>query len=615
MWRCIKVENTSAVTTDKKETKNKIQPKTLAWRIAFGVLTPILCYIIAEVSQSGADFLTVVPVQYALLNIAYYAGAYLLLLSVSRCTKIAATLLPVGVFAFTTVNYYTYLWRTIPLTYGDLKCASTVGSVLYGYNVVVPKRLIFTAVLLLVYIAALLIAPTRNPKQSVKRKLVRSCAGAVMAVTVIFLLYAVTSPELDIIGADGVHFENYGYAVSFIANAKTMKIKKPKKYTAQSAEDILSEYESDTEAEMYPNIIIIMNETLSDLQVMGEFDTSEEYLPFINSFKEECVSGEVLTFGLGGGTSLSEFELLTRSSQTQLPYTSVAYMQYINSEIPTLATTLKNYEKPYQVTAMHPAQGINYNRDKNYPLMGIDKFLDKEYFSDLSSPRGFLDDEQCYDRMMEYFYSTDENTPQMIFNITIQNHGGYFDTCDIGTETVEVTSFDATYDVERYLTLIKQSDEALEGLVEELRQCDRPIILLVFGDHQPLLENAFYEELMGDMEDWTDENYLSRHITPFLIWSNYGSIESEDMGLTSLNYLASILLDKADLPLTRYDQFLLDMREDIPAMNGCVYYTSDGVLHRVGDEENEWLGKYAVLQYGALFDSKNIDWSGYDFSR
>ncbi len=598
-----------------RDTAAKKKSNSFVWIAVFSVMTPIVCYIMSEIIESGINFLTAVAPEYALFNIVYYLAGYVVLISVLRSTKAASIILSAAVFAVCTANYYTVLWRTIPITFGDIECASTVGSVLYGYNVVVPNCVIISAVILIAYIAAVIAAPTKNPRQSIRRKFLCSGAAFVIGAITLGICYGFTSPTLDVVGANGVHFEKYGYIVSFISNAKSMKIKAPDEYSPDNAAAILAEYEKEQKTEIYPNVIVVMNESLCDLQTIGEFETSEEYLSYFNSLKEECVSGELLTFGLGGGTSLTEFELLTRSSQILLPYTSVAYMQYIDSDIPTLASTLKNYEKPYDITVMHPAQAINYKRDKNYPLMGFDNYYDKEFFSDMQSVRGFLDDEQCYKRMMEYFNSTDKNTPQMIFNITIQNHGGYFDTCDIGTETVRVESFDATYDVERYLTLIKQSDEALKGLIEELSQCDRPVILLVFGDHQPLLEDAFYEELMGEKENWTAQQHLSRHRTPFIIWSNYDSIEPKDMGLTSVNYLSSILLQEAELPLTEYDRFLLDMREDIPAMNGCVYYTADGRLLEVGDEENEWLDKYAVLQYGALFDSENIDWQGYDLSK
>ncbi len=592
----------------------KKQKLSVLYVILFAVFIPVVCYVILEIIESGTSFLTVVPPEYALFNIAYLVAGYVVLISILRSTKAVSIILLIASFAIGTVNYYTVLWRTLPVNFGDLKCAATAGSILYGYNLVIPDCVIIAAAVLALCITLVILAPTKNPPQSIKGKFMSSCAAFVIGAVTLGVCYGMTSTELDVVGSDGVHFEKYGYLVSFISNAKTMEIEEPDNYSPGEAAAILSEYETEEKAEIYPNIIIIMNESLCDLQSVGEFETNEPYLPFFNSLKEESVSGEILTFGLGGGTSLTEFELLTRSSQILLPYTSVAYMQYIDSDIPTIASTVRNYETPYEVTAMHPAQGINYNRDKNYPFMGFDRFLDLEYFADLESPRGFLDDEQCYDRMMEYFYTTDENTPQMIFNITIQNHGGFYDTCDIGTEPIEITSFEAGYDAERYLTLVKKSDDALENLVAELSECDRPVVLMVFGDHQPLLEDEFYEELRGDKKTWTDEDYISRHITPFLIWSNYGNIEPEDLGLTSVNYLSSILLDTAELPLTEYDRFLLSMREEIPAMSGCMYYTADGELHEVGDEENPWLDMYAILQYGALFDNENIDWSSYDLS-
>ncbi len=602
-------------TAEKKQLwAEKKQKFGIVFVIIFALFTPMVCYTIIELIESGVSFLTKVPPEYAMFNIVYYLASYMILISILRSTKAVSIILSIASFAIGTANYYTVLWRTIPINFGDLKCAATVGSVLYGYNLVIPDCIIWAAIVLAVFITLVILAPTKNPPESTKRKFLGSCAAFVIGAVTLGVCYGITSSDLDVVGSDGVNFGKYGYLVSFVSNAKAMKVDAPEGYSADSADSILAAYEYEEKTEVYPDIIIVMNESLCDLRTIGEFETSEEYLPFFNSLKEECVSGELITFGLGGGTSLTEFEFLTRSSQTLLPYTSVAYMQYIDSDIPTLASTLKNYERPYDITAMHPAQAINYNRDKNYPFMGFDRFLDLEYFDDLESPRGFLDDEQCYDRMLEYYNSTDKNTPQMIFNITIQNHGGYYDTCDLGTETVKITSFDATYDAERYLTLVKQSDMALENLIAELSESDRPVVLLMFGDHQPLLEDAFYEEFRGDKENWTAEDHLSRHRTPFIIWSNYGNIEPCDLGLTSVNYLSAILLESAELPLTEYDRFLLDMREDIPAMSGCMYYTEDGKLLEIGEENNEWIEKYAILQYGALFDNESIDWNGYDLS-
>ena len=39
--------------------------------------------------------------------------------------------------------------------------------------------------------------------------------------------------------------------------------------------------------EQMPNIIVIMDEAFSDLAYLGEFGTSEDYMPFFHSMMEE----------------------------------------------------------------------------------------------------------------------------------------------------------------------------------------------------------------------------------------------------------------------------------------------------------------------------------------
>ena len=55
------------------------------------------------------------------------------------------------------------------------------------------------------------------------------------------------------------------------------------------------------------NIICIMNESLSDLSVDGDFSTNTEYLPFINSLTENTVKGRLCMPVFGAMTSHSEF--------------------------------------------------------------------------------------------------------------------------------------------------------------------------------------------------------------------------------------------------------------------------------------------------------------------
>ena len=65
---------------------------------------------------------------------------------------------------------------------------------------------------------------------------------------------------------------------------------------------------------------------------------------------------------------------------------------------------------------------------------------------------------------------------------------------------------------ETYLSLINESDRALETLIYYLQQLDQPTMLIMFGDHYPNVEEAFYEELYGKKIEDSDleETQLKR---------------------------------------------------------------------------------------------------------
>ena len=93
-----------------------------------------------------------------------------------------------------------------------------------------------------------------------------------------------------------------------------MKISKPDGYTEQSAEEILDEYggaEAPAETEKkdtgeQPMIITIMNESFSDLSVLGPLACTEDDLAFFHSLKDDP---HTIEYGWdyvstrGGGTS------------------------------------------------------------------------------------------------------------------------------------------------------------------------------------------------------------------------------------------------------------------------------------------------------------------------
>ena len=190
----------------------------------------------------------------------------------------------------------------------------------------------------------------------------------------------------------------------------------------------------------------------------------------------------------------------------------------------------------------------------------------------------------------------------------MQNHGGYRDRYDNFNTDVYGTKIRYS-DVNQYLSLAHQSDLAIQKLVEYFSGADEPVVLCFFGDHQPSLNSSFYRKLNGKgMSGLTIDELERFYQIPFFIWTNYKS-GSGDVELTSINFLSTMLLDRAGIALPPYQRFLADLMEVVPAMNARAYYSkSEGRFLHYGEgavEEEVWLERYRVLQYNGLFDRKN----------
>ena len=79
----------------------------------------------------------------------------------------------------------------------------------------------------------------------------------------------------------------------------------------------------------------------------------------------------------------------------------------------------------------------------------------------------------------------------------------------------------------------------------------------MFGDHQPKLEDEFYELLYGkDLNSLNIKEMQKKFTVPFVIWANYDIKEQENVKLTSANYLSTLMLKQTNLKMTPYNQYL-----------------------------------------------------------
>ncbi|MCD7825209.1 MAG: LTA synthase family protein [Clostridiaceae bacterium] len=345
-----------------------------------------------------------------------------------------------------------------------------------------------------------------------------------------------------------------------------------------------------------------MNESFSDLSVLGQIQTNQEVLSYYNSLEENVIKGYAKSSVYGGYTANSEFEFLTGATKAFLP--GSPYLQYIDDYLPNLITTIKQQQGYETAIAVHPYYPSGYNRNRVYPLLGFDEFLSLDAFSKQNPVRSYVGDSENYQKIIELYEQKEEGSSLCLFNVTMQNHNPYTDSEYIFEDPVYVTNFSAQSSVNQYFSLMKMSDDALQELISYFEKVDEPVLILLFGDHQPHLPDSFYRDVMGtDPDQFTQEQVMQKHTVPFMIWANY-DIEEQTIENTSLNYLPTLLLQTAGLEQTDYDRFLADLQKTIPSISANGYYDNEGTLHSFSEEDperEELIREYKIVQYNYLF--------------
>ena len=75
---------------------------------------------------------------------------------------------------------------------------------------------------------------------------------------------------------------------------------------------------------------------------------------------------------------------------------------------------------------MHPYPGENWNRDTCYKNMGFDDFIDETRYEERDFLRNYVSDQSNYENLIKQVENKENPAERLfLFNVTMQNHGGY----------------------------------------------------------------------------------------------------------------------------------------------------------------------------------------------
>lgn len=578
-------------------------------------ISPVIYFQLMEIFYKKLIFGNYTWLKLALNCLIYALAVGLVYLLTNR---IRTTLIIVSVILgiYGTANWYVYEFRGIPILATDIASAKTAANVAANYSYA-PTMNMLIAWLVFLGFVILVIRITKNADTGLTKRVrlgffaIYACFMGIFVHEFYYtdkttdnkLIVSVWDPQRS--------FKNTGTMLSFMLTTKYLKVDKPKDYSIKNVKELANEYISDSASEyedtVKPNVIAIMDEAFADLKLDGDFETSQDYMPFIRNLKENTVKGTLYMSVFGGNTANSEFEFLTGNTLSFMPLRCVPYQQYVKDEMPSLTYNLK--AAGYSGNdAMHPYKASGWNRPVVYPLLGFNEFITIDDFADdTKKVRKYISDEEDFKRIIEEYEKEQTDDPFYLFNVTIQNHGGYETDYDSLERTIKITDEHQNDEAERYINLANKTDMAFKELIEYFENVDEPTVIVFFGDHQPSVSNSFYNSIMKKEEDMSKAQFdMMKYQVPFVIWANY-DIEEKEYKMLSANYLSALLLDTAKLPMTGYQKFLLALSEKIPVITANGYADENGNFYDRGEKSQyqDLLNDYNILEYNNVFDYKN----------
>lgn len=539
------------------------------------------------------------------------------------CKKltVSVSVMLIIAFVYSLATYYVWMFRGQPILPWDIQAIGTAATVASTYTFFITKYIVYAFLICAgCVLATIVVKPARSKSVVAENNLSeqKKISGWKYRISEILIIILCTVyyvggvyPELDGDLWDmRLAYYDQGMLGGFLGHIQYCFVDEPEGYSSVQLEEDLenaemsqsddAETNSGIEAQ---NIIIIMNESFADLRNINDEIITNEYMPFIDSLTENTIKGKLYVPVFGGNTCDTEFEVLVSASSvytTPTPYQTTSFagkesiVSYLN-------------ERGFYTSAFHPYYANNWNRDTVYENLGFDDFVSVEdmggiLVNDPRTLRWCISDKSDYEVVIDE-YEKHQGEKFFMFNVTMQNHGGYEDQYDNFQNTVDLSAYGDYLKAETYLSLVKESDKQFEMLINHFSQVEEPTVICFFGDHLPALGDDFFSLLWEKDEDTlSKEERLEMYATPVVIWANY-DIEEKYIEGISTNFLMLEVLKAANMELEGYYAVLNQIYEIYPVLSKKGIVDAEGNYYPASDmETDEMIMQQQYLQYYRIYE-------------
>lgn len=376
-------------------------------------------------------------------------------------------------------------------------------------------------------------------------------------------------------------YHQNGFVYSFLNTAAGFKVKEPDNYSKASIDNIrnniieeeqvasVNAKASSTKPAEMPNIIIVQLESFMDLNRIEGLTFTEDPIPNFRRIAEESTHGFLKVPTYGGGTVRSEFEVLTGLSTDYLPVGEIPNNNILKKQpVESMAYILHDYG--YGTSVIHNYEGNFYNRDTVFPNLGFDTYVPMEYMDKPNNDEWQYPEDVLNIKPVEQILA-DNETPQFIYNITVESHGGY-SSSDFDNYTVDGNlTQEERNEIQCYVDKLRGVDEYIKELVDYAEASGEPTVIAMFGDHLPSLKVINEDESV-----LKDRN---KYLTDFFIWDNIG-LQKENVNMEAEEF-TTYILDKLNM------------------VSGVM-----PTFHEAYKEKPDYNKEFELLEYDMLFGKK-----------
>lgn len=280
-----------------------------------------------------------------------------------------------------------------------------------------------------------------------------------------------------------------------------------------------------------PDLLVVQSESFFDPRRLFSGIRHEVLAEFDRLNAEAISHGRLTVPAWGANTVRSEFAFLSGAGEEKLGvHRFNPYRRILKAEVVTLAMVLK--AAGYRTVCVHPYLASFYGRDRVYPHLGFDEFIDIKAFEEGADRSGpYIGDLAVATKVRALLAAAGE--PLFIFVITMENHG------PLHLEKAQAVDYVACYtsppppgcdDLTVYLRHLRNADRMIGDLRSCLERHPRPARLCWYGDHVPIMAEVYRQ--LGDPDGQTE----------YFIWSNRPAEKKAPARALSLDALAGQLL-------------------------------------------------------------------------